>query len=367
MKIALISTTLESTSETFIRRHRDLMDAEVITYYGGYPSTHNVKDGRFGLRQWQFYLDTLASKLGLNISVKERALTRSLKTNAIDLCYAEFGPNGVGVMNACDKLKIPLIVNFHGYDIHKTGVVNSYKTRYQRLFEIAGAVVAVSREMEKKLISLGCDSDKIHYLPCAPDDKFFNLRLKTRPKSLLAVGRFIDKKAPYLTLLSFKKVLKDHPDASLTMIGDGPLLTCCKNIAKSLNISNVVFTGAIDHSEVLNHFKHATIFVQHSVTDENGNKEGTPVSVMEANAAGIPVVSTLHAGIPDVIINGEGGLLSEEFDTDAMAENITLLLNSPENANLMGRRGREHIKSHLAPDTYKKELNGIIYGVSQRQ
>lgn len=360
MKVALISTTLESISETFIRRHRDLMDAEVITYYGGYPSTHNAEDGRFGLTQWQFYFDTLARKLGFDIDVKSRALSRSLKKKGIDLCYAEFGPNGVGVMQACEALKIPLVVNFHGYDIHKTEVLESYLARYKRLFTIAKAVVAVSREMEKKLISLGCPPEKIHYLPCAPDDLFFDLEPKTQPKSLLAVGRFIDKKAPYLTLLAFKNVLEKHPDATLTMIGDGPLLTCCKNIARSQGISNVTFTGAIEHKSVLEYFKSAAIFVQHSVTDENGNKEGTPVSVMEANAAKIPVVSTLHAGIPDVIINHKSGLLADEFDVDAMAQNIVLLLDAPEKAKAMGEYGQTSIKEVLGPQTYKRQLNEVI-------
>lgn len=360
MKIALISTTLESISETFIRRHRDLMDAEVITYYGGYPSTHNSKDGRFGLTQWQFYIDTIARKLGFDIDVKGRALTRSLKKNNIDLCYAEFGPNGVGAMGACEALAIPLVVNFHGYDIHKTDVVNSYRERYQRLFQIAKAVVAVSREMEQKLIALGCAAEKIHYLPCAPDDRFFDLTLETTPKALLAVGRFIDKKAPYLTLLGFKKVLEKHPDATLTMIGDGPLLTCCKNIARSQDIENVVFTGAIEHKSVLGYFKKTAIFVQHSVTDENGNKEGTPVSVMEANAAKIPVVSTRHAGIPDVIIDGESGFLSDEFDIDTMANNIITLLNDPQKLKAMGEQGQKTITSILGPDIYKRQLNDII-------
>lgn len=361
MKIALISTTLESISETFIRRHRDLMDADVITYYGGYPSTHNNKEGRFCLTQWRFYIDAIAQKLGFNVDVKRRALTRSLKKNSIGLCYAEFGPNGVGAMESCEMLNIPLVVNFHGYDIHKTEVVDRYLERYRRLFLVAKAVVAVSREMEEKLIRLGCDDHKVRYLPCAPDDHFFNIARDIHPKTLLSVGRFVDKKAPYLTLLCFKQVLKKHPDATLTMIGDGPLLTSCKNIAKSLNIDNVTFTGAIQHTAVLDYFKNAEVFVQHSVTDDNGNKEGTPVSVMEANAAGLPVVSTVHAGIPDVIIDGKGGLLSDEFDIDAMASNIITLLDQPVRARTMGELGQRNMASILGPNIYKRQLNDIIH------
>jgi len=360
MKVALISTTFDSLSETFIRRHRDLMDANVVHYYGGYPSTHNSIEGRFGLKQVGYYFDTVLDKLGLKSNVKERALARSLKANEIDLCYAEFGPNGVGAMKACESLNIPLVVNFHGYDIHKFDVLKSYKSRYQELFDIAQSVVAVSREMEKKLIALGCGEHKIQYLPCAPDDKFFNLSPQKSNMNLLCVGRFVDKKAPHLAILSCRSVLAKHPTATLTMIGDGPLLTSCKALVKALKMERVVFTGAIDHNEVLRHFENTSIFIQHSVTDENGNKEGTPVSVMEASAAGIPVVSTRHAGIPDVILDGETGLLVDEFDIDSMSQKIDFLLEHSAKADDMGENGRLWVMKQLGPASYKERLNSII-------
>ncbi len=360
MKVALISTTFDSLSETFIRRHRDLMDANVIHYYGGYPSTHNSIEGRFGLKQIGYYFDQALNKLGLTHNVKERALTRSLKANKIDLCYAEFGPNGVGAMQACKSLNIPLVVNFHGYDIHKFDVLKSYKSRYQELFTIAQSIVAVSREMEKKLISLGCGEHKIQYLPCAPDDKFFNLKPEKSNMNLLCVGRFVDKKAPHLALLSCKPILEKNPAATLTMIGDGPLLTSCKALAKSLKMERILFTGAIDHNEVLRHFENTAIFIQHSITDDNGNKEGTPVSVMEASAAGIPVVSTRHAGIPDVILDGETGLLVDEFDVDSMSKKIEYLLENPIEADRMGENGRQWVMKQLGPVSYKQRLNSII-------
>ncbi len=360
MRVALISTTFDSLSETFIRRHRDLMDATVIHYYGGYPSTHNSVEGRFGLKQMGYYLDSILKKIGVISDVKERALARSLKAQKIDLCYAEFGPNGVGAMSACKSLNIPLIVNFHGYDIHKFDVLKNYKTRYQELFAIAQTIVAVSREMEKKLISLGCVEQKIEYLPCAPDDNFFGLNPMRNNMNMLCVGRFVDKKAPHLVLLSCKPVLEKFPDARLTMIGDGPLLTSCKALARSLRMDRVLFTGAIDHHQVIEHFENTSVFIQHSVTDENGNKEGTPVSVMEASAAGLPVVSTFHAGIPDVILDGETGLLVDEFDIDDMSQKIEFLLENPIEAASMGESGRQWIAEQLGPEKYKDKFNSII-------
>tara|TARA_B100000446_G_C10247177_1_gene231779 strand:+ start:46 stop:513 length:468 start_codon:yes stop_codon:yes gene_type:complete len=144
------------------------------------------------------------------------------------------------------------------------------------------------------------------------------------------------------------------------MIGDGPLLTSCKALVKALKMERVVFTGAIDHNEVLRHFENTSIFIQHSVTDENGNKEGTPVSVMEASAAGIPVVSTRHAGIPDVILDGETGLLVDEFDIDSMSQKIDFLLEHSAKADDMGENGRLWVMKQLGPASYKERLNSII-------
>jgi len=360
MKIALIITNPETETETFIKRHRDLITGDVVVYHGGYPSQFNSIEGRFSHRQPTYFIDRLLSILFKKINVKERALTRSLKKQEVNLCYAEFGPNGVGVMRSCKKLNIPLIVNFHGYDIYKKSIIEEYKESYLELFKNANKIIGVSREMCRRLEEFGCAKEKIAYLPCAPDDIFFSLSPKKNNKNIISTGRFIDKKAPYLTLIMFSKVLKHEPEAKLTMIGDGPLLTCCINLAKSLKINNVEFTGSLPHNKVITYYEDSSIFVQHSVTDKNGNKEGTPVSVMEASASSLPVVSTFHAGIPDVIEDKSTGFLVDEFDIDSMANKVVELLREHDKAIEFGNRGRDKIFKTLGPEKYKSKLNLII-------
>ena len=72
--------------------------------------------------------------------------------------------------------------------------------------------------------------------------------------------------------------------------------------------------------------------------------EGTPVVLMEAQACGLPVVSTYHSGIPEVVKDGESGFLVPEKDVDALAEKMEYLINHPELWPKMGEAGRKHIE-----------------------
>src|SRR5690606_25159636 len=143
-------------------------------------------------------------------------------------------------------------------------------------------------------------------------------------KSFLSVGRFVSKKAHYLTILAFNEVLKKHPDAKLYLAGDGDLYEACINITNSLKIqNNVCFLGVIEIDQYLELLNKCYGYVQHSITALNGDKEGTPVSILEASIAGIPVISTRHSGIKDVIIEGKTGYLVDEFDINKMAESMS--------------------------------------------
>jgi colanic acid/amylovoran biosynthesis glycosyltransferase len=91
----------------------------------------------------------------------------------------------------------------------------------------------------------------------------------------------------------------------------------------------------------------ASVFVQHSVTTpQTGDKEGTPVAIMEAMATGLPVISTNHAGIAEIVENGVTGILVNEFDVDTMATEMIALMNDKERMKAMGKAASEAISSN---------------------
>src|SRR4030095_662225 len=102
--------------------------------------------------------------------------------------------------------------------------------------------------------------------------------------------------------------------------------------------------------------------VQHSVVAPSGDCEGTPVSILEAGATGLPVVSTRHAGIPDVVIEGDTGFLVDEGDVAGMARHMIQIARNPRLADTMGRAARKHIEQNFSKDQRIKNLWSIIEG-----
>jgi len=279
-----------------------------------------------------------------------------------DAVLAEYGTTGVSTMDACRHLHIPLIVHFHGYDASVRAVLEEHAETYPALFQEAAAIIAVSRAMERKLIVLGAPPEKVHYNPYGINcDDFSGAYPSSAPPVFLSVGRFIEKKAPQLTLKAFASVHRSVPEARLRMIGDGPLLDECRELAGDLKIeAAVTFLGAQPHTVVREEMRIARCFVQHSVEAANGDCEGTPLGILEAGASGLPVVSTRHAGIPDVVVEGETGFLVDEGDVDGMAENMLTVAQDPELAGRLGRAARRHIENHFSEERSFERLVEIM-------
>jgi glycosyltransferase involved in cell wall biosynthesis len=243
-----------------------------------------------------------------------------------------------------------LIVHFHGYDASERQTLDEWRKHYLSLFRDAAAVVAVSHAMRRRLIELGAPPEKVHRNPYGVDCTAFG---GADPAAVgprfLAVGRFCEKKAPTLTLRAFAAVRRACPGARLRMIGFGPLLDPCIELASELGIADAVdFLGACPPAVVQEEMRQARCFVQHSVVAPDGDSEGTPVAILEAGASGLPVVSTRHAGIPDVVLEGTTGFLVAEGDVAAMADRMLRLAQDPALAAAFGRAARERIESEFS-------------------
>jgi glycosyltransferase involved in cell wall biosynthesis len=196
--------------------------------------------------------------------------------------------------------------------------------------------------------------------PYGPRDSFFEIEPDYRP-TILAMGRFTDIKANYLTLLAFKMVLEQAPEARLVMAGDGELLETCRTLAQVWGIADkVTFPGAVAHAQNRTLFSQACCFAQHSVCPSYGDAEGTPVVILEAQAGGLPVVSTRHAGITEAVIHGETGFLVEELDVDGMAAHLLTLVQNPELSRNMGEKARNHIRDHYSMERHIGVLQQVV-------
>ncbi len=285
----------------------------------------------------------------------------SLKNEQVNCILAEYGTTAADSLKVIKYLKIPLVVHFHGFDASIKNVLAEYRQKYLDMFTYASKINVVSKKMYADLEKLGCPSEKLVVNCCAPHNSFFKIKSEFNTQQFLSIGRFVKKKAPEHTIKAFKKAVNEFPAAQLIMAGDGPLLEESKNLASSMDLTaNISFPGVLNRERIQSLMKKTIAFVQHSVVAENGDSEGTPVAILEAQAAGLPVISTFHAGIPDVVINEETGLLVEENDVDGMAKNMIRLLKEEDLAEQLGNAGRQRAKENFTMDRHLQILEKEI-------
>lgn len=274
-------------------------------------------------------------------------LQKAFKTYKITAVLVEYGTHAHHLLSFLNGLSLPVVVHFHGYDASKKDLVEQCG-HYTGVFKQAHKVVAVSKVMENKLLQMGCPKEKLVYNVYGPRPEFLEVFPKYIKQQFVAVGRFTDKKAPYYTILAFHAIAQQFPQAKLLMAGDGVLKSTCQNLVRHLGLQEqVVFLGVIDHQRYRELLAESLAFVQHSITAANGDMEGTPVAILEASAAGLPVVATRHAGIPDVVLHEKTGLLCNEHDVEGMANNMARLLNNSTEAQQMGQAGKQRILKHF--------------------
>ena len=157
---------------------------------------------------------------------------------------------------------------------------------------------------------------------------------------------------------AYAKIAEKYPDAQLRMIGDGPLRPQVQAEIRKQRLENrVKMLGLLPHPTALEELKRATILLYPSVTASDGDTEGgAPVALIEAMAMGIPIVSSLHADIPEVVIDKTCGLLFPERDVAGLAAGLDTLLSSPEQ---FGRAGRTHVENQHNLEKQVRKLEAI--------
>ena len=370
--ICILQGSDDFWSSSFVRAHIEFLQGEKVVLQGYYPDLkHNGRMIRYfyGIQplrkklwklmpQWAYH--KRVTQWEESYDGRHDAFSGFCKAHNVDVILAEFGIHGSTICRHAKELGIPLVVHFHGHDAHRDPLLVDFLDRYREMFAYASSIISVSRFMTEKLVKLGADPAKIVFNPYGPRNSFFDNR-STFEDVVLAIGRFTDIKAPHLTVLAFQKVLHQVRHATLVMGGHGELLEACRTLAIALGIEKQIqFLGPLRHEQVMPLFGKACCFVQHSVQPTYGDAEGTPVAILEAGAAGLPVVSTRHAGIRDAVIDGETGYLVEERDIDGMAKAMIRFLQDKAQARSMGEKAREHIRTNYNIDRHLSCIDRLI-------
>ena len=364
MNLCIIQPNKNAYSETFIRNHEKYLTGNKFILHGPWIpifwGDRNIVDSYLYRNIFSiFYLyltklipvgiyNRLPSQIKYNkndIKFQEIALKYFLKKRKIDVILAEFGLKGVIVAKVCEDLNIPLVIHYHGGDLPDMPSMKPYEDIFVRSIDQVNKVIAVSENMKMRLKNFGYPENKICLIPYGVDTKLFSVvNPSVNPPVFVSVGRFVEKKAPYLLVLAFSYVVKKHPDCKLIMIGDGVLFDVTYNLIRALNLSdNIILSGTKTTEEINQLLNTARAFLLHSITPNNLDREGTPNVVLEATAKGLPVISTKHEGIKQAVVNEYTGYLVDELDIASMSEHISMLIENPALAQLLGKNGRDHV------------------------
>jgi len=221
----------------------------------------------------------------------------------------------------------------------------------------------MSQISKARLVELGLDENKIHVIPYGID---VPLQSPVRPRRdtvhCLAVSRLSSKKGPILTLDAFRRAAEVCPYLRLDYVGDGELLSAVQQFVLAFKMEDRVTLHGAQPSEVIfEMMRKADIFVQHSMIDPaTGDEEGLPVSILEAMANSLPVVSTRHAGIPEAVIEDKTGYLVGEGDSREMAEHMVTLAQDYNLRQRMGEAGWQRARECFSWEKERNHLRQIL-------
>jgi colanic acid/amylovoran biosynthesis glycosyltransferase len=279
-----------------------------------------------------------------------RALARGLARDPADLLHAHFGPMGVLAAPVAEALGIPLVVSFYGYDLSRLLSQPHWVRRYRSLWESATRVVVLSAHMARRAEEHGCPPEKIAIVHLARRLSDFPFRAPTgRVRRLLSVGRLVEKKGHLDAVRALALAVDQGVDVSLTIIGEGPQRSALERCVRDNGLAErVVLLGPKPSAEIRAHMAEADAFFLASRRALDGDEEGTPTVLIEAQATGLPCISTLHAGIPEMIPSENAWLLAPEGDVQALADRIGRISGcDSDELSRIATRGRRFVELHF--------------------
>jgi len=260
-----------------------------------------------------------------------------------------------------------LITSFHGYDVNVTPHLYG-KDVYEKLFKKGDLYTVNSCFTASKALALGCPKHKIVKLPVGVNLSDYTFK-KRKPNSdgvikIITAARLIEKKGLEYSIKAVAKVIGSHPNILYRIIGDGPLQKSLSKLILDFGLSDKIqLLGWKTQNELRELYDDSHIFILSSVTSHNGDQEGQGLVLQEAQAIGLPVLSTLHNGIPDSVLNGKSAFLVPERDVDALAEKLSYLLEHPEIWSEMGQAGRNFVEEFFDIDKLNDQLVKIYQKV----
>ncbi|MGH1577964.1 glycosyltransferase [Planktotalea sp.] len=233
---------------------------------------------------------------------------------------------------------IPFSFTLHGPDIF----FEPHRWRLDEKIASARFVACISHFCRAQAMNFSSSEnwEKLHIVHCGIEPDRYTPKPRKRAKQLLFVGRLAGVKGVPVLLDALSTLREAHPDLNVTFIGDGPERAALEERAQELGLGRITkFVGYKSQSEVAEALMNSDLFVLPSFA------EGVPVVLMEAMAAEVPVITTHVAGVPELISDGQEGILVHPGDSNSLSHAIERVLNDVDLAESMGKAGRAKVSA----------------------
>lgn len=362
----------EPDSQNIVHPDVEKYNLKTRIYYDRVPQNNLVRLLKSpGVLLANFYKDPAAIFRSLNIfKYGKKALSLYLLYQAMpylgkppyDIVHCHFGYNGLKgqALRDIGVLKGKLIITFHGVSISKD-LQEKGEHIYNRLFKKGELFLPISEHWKHKLIKLGCEQERIIVHRMGIDCNNFSF-IPRQPSPdgiirLVSISRLVEKKGIEYAIKAVAQLAKITSNIEYNIVGDGFLKPKLQALIEELDVSTQVkLLGWKQKTEVIGILNNSHILLAPSITARDGDREGIPVALMEAMAMGLPVVSSLHSGIPELVKDGISGFLVAERDVDGIAAKLNYLIEHPEVWSEMGRAGRKIVEENYDIDKLNNSL-----------
>ncbi|ELT9962574.1 TPA: colanic acid biosynthesis glycosyltransferase WcaL [Escherichia coli] len=284
-----------------------------------------------------------------------------------DVFIAHFGPAGVTAakLRELGVIRGKIATIFHGIDISSREVLNHYTPEYQQLFRRGDLMLPISDLWAGRLQKMGCPREKIAVSRMGVDMTRFSprpVKAPATPLEIISVARLTEKKGLHVAIEACRQLKELGVAFRYRILGIGPWERRLRTLIEQYQLEDVIeMPGFKPSHEVKAMLDDADVFLLPSVTGADGDMEGIPVALMEAMAVGIPVVSTLHSGIPELVEADKSGWLVPENDARALAQRLAAFsqLDTDELAPVV-KRAREKVEHDFNQQVINRELASLL-------
>lgn len=278
---------------------------------------------------------------------------RRLRRFAPTVVHSHFGTTGPSARALARSLRVPFVVTYHGQDAtisdeeaRKTWRGREYLRGRHRVMRDAARIIAVSDFIRGRLLAKGYPERNVVTHRNGINLREFRRGAQARERVVVFVGRFVEKKGCEYLVRALAKLRREASTARGVLVGDGPGRASLEKLAQELG-ADVTFTGFLPPADVRDWLARASVVAVPSVTAANGDSEGLPTVILEAQAMGTPVVATRHAGNAEGVAEGRTALVVAERDVDALAASLKFFLDDPEAVRSFGAAGREFVERNF--------------------